>query len=223
MNYLCYFISFAFILYFFNRFHPGSLKGSKANLLCFVMLYVLFVINYHPNFNWFFWILMSFICYVILDDIYHREFNILTPIFVSIIVFLSNPSWILFILILLVFSMFYILPYFHLFVKRVLNRKQDSKDSINHTTNNSGILKRIFTHIQETFRNYSGMGEGDPWLICMFLILTPFTLWVPFLVLAWGIGMIFFLFLYLFRKKELTVALAPILFLSYTFLLFSQN
>lgn len=214
-----YCLSFCFILYFFGKIHPISYLKEKLKLVFFSSLFILFTIAYDPYFEWKIWLLISLLLYCVLDDIWHQEFNILIPLFVSILFFVIKPSVLLGISILFVFVSFYVLA----LPIHILKRKFDFKNDELKDKREINKKENVFAKIIKIFSKHSGMGEGDPWIVCAFLLLLPMIHWVPYLLLNWVLIILFFLINHFLRTPRKSIPLAPILLLSVSIYLFTQN
>lgn len=217
MNLLFYCLSFTFILYFFYKFHKTSIVNEKTKVVFFSILFIIFAASYNPFFDWKVWILISILLYCVLDDIFHKEFNILLPIFVSIIFLSMKPHLLTFLAILVVFLSFYAFALLISLIKRTPINKEN-------TTQKPKSIKELPSYISRIFSQYSGLGEGDPWIICSFLLLISIVDWIPYLFLTWILIIIFFIVNRFKKKPSKSIPFAPILLLSLTlFLLLQQH
>lgn len=218
MNLLFYCLSFLFILYFFYKFHKTSILNEKKKLVFFSILFIIFAASFNPYFDWRVWILISILLYCVLDDIFHKEFNILLPIFVSIIFLILKPSLLTFLAILFVFLSFYAFALFISLIKRISTNK-NTQTQIQKPKS----LKELPSYISQMFSQHSGLGEGDPWIICSFLLLIPILHWIPYLFLTWILIIIFFVANRLKKNPSKSIPFAPILLLSLTIYLLLQQ
>lgn len=212
-----YCISFLFILYFFSKFHKTSISNNKTKLIFFSALYILFVISYDPYFEWIVWILISLLLYCVLDDILHKEFNILLPIFVAITFLLMKPSLFLSLSILFVLGSFYLFAFLIFILNKLMRKDIYSKSDLENQSN------KTFKKSSTIFSNHSGMGEGDPWIVCSFLLLLPIFHWIQFLFLTWVFIILFFVINRFKNKDRESIPFAPILLASLTTYLFLQQ
>lgn len=213
MNLLFYCLSFCFILYFFSKFHRISLLKEKLKLVYFSVLYGIFIFSYNPYFDWKVWLLISLLIYCVLDDIWHKEFNILLPFFVSVSFLVMHPSVITITAILFVFVSFYAFA-FILHKVRKSNESTKLKDPQKEGGKKRGSIKRFFSSISSNFSAGSGMGEGDPWIICSFLLLLSISDWIPYLIINWIMLALFFGINHFSKVKRASIPFAPILLLS---------
>lgn len=221
-----YCLSFCFILYFFGKIHTIAYLKEKSKLVFFSSLYILFTISYDPYFDWKIWLLISLLLYCVLDDIWYQEFNILIPLFVSILFFVIKPSVLLGISILFVFGSFYLLALpIHMYKKRrgKTERIFDSENDKQKAEGKPNKKENIFAKLTIIFGKHSGMGEGDPWIVCSFLFLLPLIHWVPYLLLNWVFIILFFSINHFLRAPRKSIPFAPILLLSMTVYLLSQT
>lgn len=139
--------------------------------------------------------LLSFLIYCVLDDIMHREINILIPLFVTIVILIINPSLFVMVSLILVFTLFYTLPLFvHLLNKLVSKNKtiNTSVSSKDHQRVQKNIL-RLPSYISSIFNKYSGMGAADPWIFSAFLLFIPVLDWILYLLIVWVLIVLFFI------------------------------
>ena len=220
MNLLLYCLSFGIILYFFSKFHKTSLIKEKLKYGFFSALYILFVISYNPYFEWKAWVLIALLLYCVLDDILHKEFNILLPLFASIGFLVMKPDVIVISAILFVFVSFYL---FALFIHLIRNRRDNDSEEIKDTSQEEKKktkFKSPLVFLSNIFSRNSGMGEGDPWIICGFLLLIPLVDWITYLLVNWILILLFFVINRFIKKPRKSIPLAPILLLSLIIYLF---
>ncbi|MGF7535694.1 hypothetical protein AAGG74_18735 [Bacillus mexicanus] len=218
MNVLFYCLSFVFILYFFTFFHKPEIKQNISKFIYFTILFCLFAFSYNPYFDWKVWLLIIFLLYCVLDDIFHKEFNILVPLFVTLVFLAMKPNLLTLCAILFVFLTFYLFSVFIFLTKKIFKREMKISNTKKHTKK-----KNWPSRISKFFSNQSGMGEADPFILLPFLLLLPIIDWIPYLFLSWILVIIFF-FINQFKKSKLTsIPLAPILLLSLTIYLLAQQ
>lgn len=178
------------------------------------------MISYNPYFEWKAWVLIALLLYCVLDDILHKEFNILLPLFASIGFLAMKPNFIVMTAILFVFISFYL---FALLIYLVKNRRSDEseeKDEALQEEKKRTKFKNPFVFLSNVFSKNSGMGEGDPWIICAFLLLIPLVDWITYLLLTWVLIILFFVINRFIKKPRKSIPLAPILLLSLIIYLF---
>jgi len=219
LNLLLYCLSFGIILYFFSKFHKTSIRKEKLKYGFFSALYILFVISYNPYFDWKVWILIALLIYCVLDDILHKEFNILIPLFVSIGLLIIERNIIMTTAIIFVFVAFYLFALVIHFLKSSTGKKNKEPVKDNKAEIKTVSRKNPFTFMAKVFSRNSGMGEGDPWIICSFLLLIHFNNWIIYLFLNWILIALFFIVNRFIKQPRKSIPLAPILLLSLTMLL----
>lgn len=219
MNLLLYCLSFGIILYFFSKFHKTSIKKEKLKYGFFSALYILFVISYNPYFDWKIWVLIALLIYCVLDDILHKEFNILIPLFVSVGLLIIERNIIMTTAIILVFVAFYLFALIIHFLKKGNRNKSEMTFKDSKVEAKPTRTKNPFSFLSNVFSRNSGMGEGDPWIICSFLLLIHFENWIIYLFLNWVLIALFFVVNRFMKKPRNSIPLAPILLLSLTVLL----
>ncbi|WP_088362483.1 hypothetical protein [Bacillus cereus] len=145
---------------------------------------------------------LSFLIYCVLDDIMHREINILIPLFVTIVILIINPSLFVFISLVLVFSLFYTLPLFVHLLNKVFTKNKTIKeyDSINKKQRVKERVVGFPSYISKVFNKYSGMGAADPWIFSAFLLFIPVFDWILYLLIVWVLIILFFI-----AKKVLNI------------------
>lgn len=220
MNVLFYCLSFVCILYFFNFFHKVKFKHNYSKFIYFTLLYCLFSFCYFPYFDWKVWLLITLILYCVLDDIFHKEFNILIPLFVTIIFLIMKPDPLTLCSILFVFISFYLFSVFIFLSKKLFNLEIKNTQEQIHMKR---TLLNLPARISKFFSEHSGMGEADPFILLPFLLLLPIIDWIPYLFLNWIIVIIFFIINRLRKFKLSSIPLAPILLLSMSIYLLVQS
>lgn len=186
----------------FHCFHRVQFPSNKVKIFYFILLYIIFAYSYYPFFEWKQFALLGFLIYCVLDDIMHKEINILIPLFVTIVILIINPSLFVMVSLLLVFTLFYTLPLLvHLFNKLVSkNKTMNTSEMIKDQECTRKNILQVPSYIASIFNKYSGMGAADPWIFSAFLLFIPVLDWIFYLLIVWVLIVLFFI-----AKKVLNI------------------
>lgn len=187
-NTLIALVVFILVMVAMKIFHKERIKDNPIKFLIYTALYIFFIyaINKYgiEDISLIKWLTLMTILYMTLDDILHREFNLLGALFVIIANFFSEQNY----FILCLSAAILITTLFMWLFKKVI--KKNSKDTI------------------------GGMSSGDPWLIIAFGSFFQFTDIIELLFYTWILIIVGFTILAIRKKAKSGIPLGPIMMLA---------